>query len=239
MEGWVKFHRKIEDWEWYTDANTFRVFFHLVMKANHKDKKWQGIEIKRGQVLTSADTVALELKLTRQKVRTAFDKLNGSELTIKTTNRYTLVTVENYDVYQTKEEEVTNESNNKQPTDNQQITTTKNIRIKECEEDINTLAVIRSFLPKEMTKTTAQANKKIPEILKKISKEELIRSIQRYEKSVVSERQNGFNRRFMNESTFWNGRYVDYLDKNTETEKPKRIPTAEELADIIRNGGEW
>jgi len=36
MEGWIKIHRKIEARERYTDANTFRVFFHLLINANHK-----------------------------------------------------------------------------------------------------------------------------------------------------------------------------------------------------------
>ena len=33
MSGWIKLHRKITEWEWYSDANTFRVFMHLLLTA--------------------------------------------------------------------------------------------------------------------------------------------------------------------------------------------------------------
>ena len=40
MSGWIKIHRQILEWEWYSDTNTFRVFLHLLLKANHKEKKY-------------------------------------------------------------------------------------------------------------------------------------------------------------------------------------------------------
>ena len=49
--GWVKSFRKIKDWEWYKKPLTAHLFQHLVREANHKDKMWQGIEIKRGQLV--------------------------------------------------------------------------------------------------------------------------------------------------------------------------------------------
>jgi biotin operon repressor len=101
------------------------------MKANHKEGRWQGVSIERGQHLTSSDKLANELGITRQQIRTSLNKLKStSEITIKTTSKYTLVTVANYEVYQFKEEKVTNaitiNATNEQPTDNQQITTNKN-----------------------------------------------------------------------------------------------------------------
>ena len=55
-------------------------------------------------------------------------KLEKSKnLTIKSTNKFTLVTVENYDLYQVVEKKVTSKSTNEQPTNNQQITTNNNI----------------------------------------------------------------------------------------------------------------
>ena len=92
MQGWVSFHRKIEEWEWYDDANTFRLFFHLVLKANHKDNKWRGIDIKRGELVTSNEQLAKQLKLTVSKIRTSLNKLKSTgEIAIKTTNKNTVV----------------------------------------------------------------------------------------------------------------------------------------------------
>lgn len=110
MEGWIKLHRKILEWEWYNDNNTKIVFLHLLLTANHKEKNWQGITIKRGQKLTSIQHLAEETNLTIQQIRTVLNKLKSTnEITINTTNKNTLITIEKYNDYQDKEEE-----NNKQ-----------------------------------------------------------------------------------------------------------------------------
>lgn len=110
MEGWIKLHRKMLEWEWYNDNNTKIVFLHLLLTANHKEKKWQGITIKRGQKLTSLQHLAEETNLSMQQVRTALDKLKlTNEITTKSTNKNTLITIEKYSNYQDKDEE-----NNKQ-----------------------------------------------------------------------------------------------------------------------------
>lgn len=110
MNGWIKLHRSILEWEWYNDNNTKIVFLHLLLTANHKEKKWQGITIKRGQKLTSLQHLAEETNLSMQQVRTALDKLKSTnEITTKSTNKNTLITVEKYSNYQDKDED-----NNKQ-----------------------------------------------------------------------------------------------------------------------------
>jgi len=101
MSGWVKFYRDILDWEWYSDANTSRVFIHCLLKANHKPATWRGKDIKRGQFITSSEKLAGELGLTRQKVRTALNNLQSTnEITITTSPQHTVITVNNYENYQ-------------------------------------------------------------------------------------------------------------------------------------------
>lgn len=106
MEGWIKMHRKLIEWEWYNDINTKVVFLHLLLTANHKEKKWQGHTILRGQRLTSIQHLADEVNLTPKQVRIALDKLKRTnEVTTKGTNKYTLITIEKYSDYQDKDEE--------------------------------------------------------------------------------------------------------------------------------------
>lgn len=104
MEGFVYFHRKIAEWEWYTDANTFRLFFHLVLNSNHKDNKWRGILINRGQCLTSYSKLAKQLNLSEKQIRNAIKKLEKTkELVRQSGSQYSIITVVNYDTYQTKD----------------------------------------------------------------------------------------------------------------------------------------
>lgn len=130
-QGWICLHRQMLEWEWYSDINTTRLFLHCLLKANHKEKRWQGKVIPRGSFITGRNVLADETGLTVQQIRTSINKLKStSDLSIKATNKNSLVTVVNYGLYQDKELEVTNKTtskpHNEQPTDNQQLTTTNN-----------------------------------------------------------------------------------------------------------------
>lgn len=135
MEGWIKLHRRITEWEWFDDDKLFKLFIYLLIKANHENGGWHGINIERGQLITSRERLANELHYSEQQVRTMLLKLQKTkEITTKSTNKYTIITICNYDNYQiqTIYEQPTNEPTNNQqitsnqPTNNQQITTNKN-----------------------------------------------------------------------------------------------------------------
>lgn len=130
MEGWIKLHRKILDWEWYNDINVKVLFLHLLLTANYEDKKWQGITIKRGQKVTSIGHLAEETGLTIRQVRTALQKLEKTKnLTSKTTNKFTLVTIENYGFYQSYNDFVTSNVTNERQTNDNNIKRKKNKKI--------------------------------------------------------------------------------------------------------------
>jgi hypothetical protein len=96
MSGWIKIHRQILEWEWYSDNNSFRVFLHLLLKANHKQKRYKGLELKIGTIITSRDILAIETGLSIQQIRTALDKLKSTnEVTIKTSSQGTIIEVVN------------------------------------------------------------------------------------------------------------------------------------------------
>jgi hypothetical protein len=133
MSGWIKIHRQILDWEWYSDNNSFRVFLHLLLKANHKQKRYKGLELKIGTIITSRDILAIETGLSIQQIRTALDKLKSTnEITIKTSSQGTIIEVVNYAKYQL----VTNEVTIKEPTSNHQVTTNKNVKNEKNERRI-------------------------------------------------------------------------------------------------------
>lgn len=126
IPGWVKLYRKITEWEWYDDPNVWKIFTHCILVANFKDKKWHGKIIKRGSFITSLRHLATINGLSLQQTRTALDKLEATqEITRKTTNEYTHITVNNYDKYQGNNTEDNKRITNEQQTNNKRITTTK------------------------------------------------------------------------------------------------------------------
>jgi hypothetical protein len=135
--GFIKLHKKILNWEWYSDINTCRLFLHLLLTAKFKDEKWRGLDIKRGQVLTGRKKLAKSTSLTESQIRTSIFKLKSTnEITIKITNEFSIITLTNYELYQSKFEidsqpdsqqtaaQIANES----PTNRQRIATDKEIQ---------------------------------------------------------------------------------------------------------------
>lgn len=101
VKGWIKLHRSMLDWEWYEDVSTTRVFIHLLLTANHKDKKWKGTVIKRGQLVTSIRHLAEETKLSSPTVQRCLKKLEKTgEIKRKSTSKYTLIEVVNFTKFQ-------------------------------------------------------------------------------------------------------------------------------------------
>lgn len=138
--GWIKLHRKILDWEWYDDTNVVRLFVHFLLLANNTDKKWRGIEIKKGQLVTSVAALSEQLGLSTKQIRIAIDKLKGTnEIAIKTTNKFSLVTICKYESYQlseeckgqTKGQAKGQTEGNQTANKGQQLKNNKNIRSKE------------------------------------------------------------------------------------------------------------
>lgn len=81
---WVKLYTNLLKWEWYSDKNTTRLFIHCLLKANWKDGKFEGKEIKRGSFVTSLPKLSEETGLSIQQVRTSLKHLiSTGELLIK------------------------------------------------------------------------------------------------------------------------------------------------------------
>ena len=117
---YVKISRKILEWEWYTDANTKVLFLHILLKANWKDGRFQGIEVPRGSFVTSLQNLAAETGLTVRNVRTALKHLeNTGEVTSNRHVKFSVITVKNYDRYQSCDTQVTV---NRQASDSQVTT---------------------------------------------------------------------------------------------------------------------
>ncbi|MGL6199850.1 MAG: hypothetical protein ACRC3H_13055 [Lachnospiraceae bacterium] len=98
---YLKLYRKFKDWEWYRNINVKTLFIHMLIKANWKDGRFQGQEIKRGSFVSSLQNLSNETTLTVNEIRTAIKHLKSTgEITSKSHSKFTVFTVIGYDDYQ-------------------------------------------------------------------------------------------------------------------------------------------
>jgi DNA-binding transcriptional MerR regulator len=127
MTGWIKIHRKFLDWEWFNKSEAVHLFMYLILKANHKEGQWQGIDIKKGQFVTSFGKISSDTGISLQTIRTLLKKFEKTnEINIQTTNKFTIVTLCKYECYQQENEPTNTQLTNEQQTTNKQLTTNKN-----------------------------------------------------------------------------------------------------------------
>lgn len=127
--GWVKLHRKILEWEWWGDPPTRSVFIHLLLSSTHKEIRYCGINLEPGSVVTGRNKIAEEVGLSDKQVRRALSNLEKTgEIRRKRANKYSIITIENYSMYQFLE-------NDQGPAEGQQRASrgplNKKVRIKE------------------------------------------------------------------------------------------------------------
>ena len=111
------------NWRWYTNPNTFRLFFHLLLTANYEPKDFETITVQRGQRIVSIQKLSEELNASVRSIRTALNHLKSTnEVTIETTTKYSIITIKNYDMYQSATNTLTNDrqTNDKRPTNDRQ-----------------------------------------------------------------------------------------------------------------------
>lgn len=104
-KGFIKLWRSIAQWHWWSDMNTSRMMIVLLLNVNWEDHLCDGIEIKRGSMLTSIRALAKMSGLSVQQTRTALKHLESTkDITItptgEATHRCSLITVENYNIWQ-------------------------------------------------------------------------------------------------------------------------------------------
>ncbi|MFH0772869.1 MAG: hypothetical protein V1922_00985 [bacterium] len=138
-KGWVKFHRKLLDNPISKKPNYLSIFVYLLLKVNHKNNDvildGKKTTIKRGQLLTSIFSIAEFYSLSTSTVSKVLKYLETERMIEKlSTNKYSLITVLNYNIYQdpeiisenkTKTDQNQNETNNNNKNENKYTNTGK------------------------------------------------------------------------------------------------------------------
>jgi hypothetical protein len=221
--NFIKIDRKILNWEWWSDINTFRLFMYMLISAYWKSGNYKGRVIPRGSFPSSVSDLAKNTNLTENEIRTALKHLKSTgEITSKSTNKFTIFSVENYDFYQSLENKINEQKNkrttNKSQTINKQLT---NSILKEYKEDKNvnnnimSISAINALFeelwllyPRKKGKGQISDAKKRK--IAEVGKEQMIRAIERYKRYVSTQK----DLSYQYGSTFFNSGYIDYLDEN-------------------------
>lgn len=120
-DGWVKLFRKTRQWEWYKVENMFHLFCHLLMGANQIDGLFRGNPVKRGQLITGFNSLSADTGITIRALRTCLERLKKSgEISIKTTNKFSIITICKYEEYNGKSKK--SDTPNDKQSDTQSVT---------------------------------------------------------------------------------------------------------------------
>ena len=145
--GWFKFYRQIFDNPICTkDAEYFFVWCYLLTEAHHEDGEralFQNKEIvlERGQLLKTVTEIANDLHIKEMKVYRILKLLeNEKQIEKRTSNKNTLITVLNWEEYQSCEKQNEEQMKNKCKTDVKQMKD-------ECKTDVKP-----SYYNKELKK---------------------------------------------------------------------------------------
>lgn len=134
--GFIKIWRCIEDSGLIQNASALQLAMWCLLKSSHKRRKQiigtTPVELMPGQFIFGRKAAAKDLKTTEQKIRTSLNLLKNIDfLTINPTNKYSVITIVNWDTYQGTQP-TTNQQPNQVLTSNQPAPNHK----QECKKEI-------------------------------------------------------------------------------------------------------
>ncbi len=139
MQGFISLHRKLMDNPIWTDSNYLKLWIYCLFEASHKEHEIlvgnQMVKLERGQFVKGRFTLSEDMNRgvkPKQKLndKTWWRYLENLEkwgmLTIKPTNKFSLITIDKYDFYQSVFNKTDQQMSNSCPTDDQQMSTNNN-----------------------------------------------------------------------------------------------------------------
>ena len=131
MEGWIKLHRKLKEKGYYKNPKYVLLWIHLLLSANHREKEllWNKkiIIVKKGELLTGRKQLSVETGLAESTIEKILNLFKSEhQIEQQKTNKFRLISIINWEDYQSNEQEKEQQRNNKGTTKEQQRNTNKN-----------------------------------------------------------------------------------------------------------------
>lgn len=136
---WIKMYKKLKDWEWFTDINVTYLWIYLLLTASDEDKRWQGMVVRKGQMVTSVSKLASATGLTDKQIRRCIGCLERTgEIVVERANKWSIITICKYDDYQVSDnqEGQAEVTQNAEPRGRQRATS-KDIKILDIKERVS------------------------------------------------------------------------------------------------------
>lgn len=154
MDGWIKLHRKLLVSNVFDNEKLLKVFIYCLLKASHDGHNQQVgrqvVPLKLGQFVFGRKKAAAELNMKESTVRDYMNILkDDGVIDIKSTNKYSIVTIENWAFYQTSDDknrqQTQHQIDTKSTSDEHQINTNKNVKNVENEKNISATAAEKKY----------------------------------------------------------------------------------------------
>ena len=223
MTGWIKLHRKLLDSPIFQNEKLFKVFAYCLMKASHKEHTQlvgrRVVHLQKGQFVFGRKRASEELRLKESTVRDYVKLLEKlGTIDIKSDNKFSVITVVNWAIYQN-DEEISDSKNDKKSTTNQhqmdnkstsnqqQINTNKNV--KNVENDKNVKNEKNVVVGDDFATIYNLYQENIEQIPSPITTEKLTQDMDHYGKELVAY---AIRKAALNNSH--NYKFIDYLLKD-------------------------
>ena len=198
MEGWIKLHRKLLENPIFQNEKLLKVFVWCLLKASHTEHAelvgLQKVSLRPGQFVYGRHKAAEELKIKESTLYKYMMWLKNEEiLNIQSNNKFSVVTVVNWDLYQIDEPKSNSKNSSKVTTKEQQRNTNKND--KNDKNNINNInniynAIFEHWNSKKIIvhkKLTDKIKRKIRGALNTYSPDEIKKAIDNYSTVLTSD----------------------------------------------------
>jgi len=241
MAGYIKLYRKLLDNPMFRNEKLLKVFIWCLLKASYNVIEQvvglKTITLQPGQFVFGRQQAARELHMKEATLYRCIKWLEKEQIiSIKSNNKFSVITVINWELYQLAESESNSKDDNKRTTKEQQMNTNNNIK---NNKNINNIynVIFDHWNSKKIIvhkKLTDEFKKDIDKALKQSSPEEIIKAIDHYAEAFndpayeyckykwgIHEfltRKEGY-KRFLDDGAKW----LNYLrhKNNQQTVKPK------------------
>lgn len=230
MDGWLKLYRSILDSAVFQDPEVLKVWIWLLCNVafEQHDTMCYGkvIHLKPGQIATGRKKIAQCTDLNENKVYRALTALKSlGNIEIKATNKYSIITVVNWDKYQDENVKRTSseqQNNSKTTTEEQQDdskrTQHKNGKNGKKEKNIYICSFFQSVwdeYPKKLGKN--KVTKAAMEQLEEAGEATVMDAVRNYSEKI---KRDGTDEKYiMHGSTFFNGAWRDYVVEDKPEEQ--------------------